>query len=184
MGTTKQLLPFLDKPAIFHCLEPFWKAGFSRPVVVLSPEGAEISRVLGDFPVTIAWNDESDCEMADSVRTGLKAASASCSAFIICPADYLLVSSSTVAGLTEGHEADPGSIIIPVFKGKRGHPVLFPRFMLEELDSGLTLRDIISNHSDKVFHYPVEDEGILFDMDTPSDYEALCRKASFRKGRP
>ncbi len=175
MGTTKQLLPLLDRPAILHCLESFWKAGFDRPVVVLSPEGSEVARVLTGCPVTIAWNEVVECEMIDSVRTGLKSVSASWSALIICPADYPLVSPSTVAGLAERHEAEPGSIVIPVYNGRRGHPVLFPRPLLEALGPEMTLRDIVHNHPDKVIHYPVENRGIIFDMDTPADYDAIRR---------
>lgn len=183
MGANKQLLPLLGRPAILHCLESLWQAGFSRPVVVLSPEGTEIAEVLADRSVTIAWNEDPVCEMADSVRTGLKSTPSTCSALLIYPADYPLVSSSTIADLAQRYESEPERIIIPVYKGSRGHPVLFPRFMLEELDSGLTLRDVIHNHPADVVHCPVEDEAILLDMDTPADYDLMCFKAAAGTGR-
>lgn len=183
MGANKQLLPLLGRPAILHCLEALWQAGFIRPVVVLSPEGTEIAGVLADRSVTIAWNEDPVCEMADSVRTGLKSTPSTCSALLIYPADYPLVSSSTIADLGQRYESEPEKIIIPTYQGSRGHPVLFPRFMLEELDSGLTLRDVIHNHPADLLHCPVEDEAILLDMDTPADYDLMCFKAAAGIGR-
>lgn len=177
MGTSKQLLPLQGKPVILHCLDAFRRAGFGSPVVVLSPDGEEIAGILAGSSSTIAWNEELDCEMADSVRNGFASSSPSCSGFIICPADYPLLNPATISGLAELHAAVPGKIVIPVCRGRRGHPALFPRGLLEELHPQHTLRDLVRCHPEQVMTFPVDDEGILYDMDTPADYDFLCRKA-------
>ena len=63
--------------------------------------------------------------------------------------------------------------MIPVFKGRRGHPTLFARAMFDELldapaDEGA--RHVVQSHEDKVFEVDVPEPAILARIDTPEDY--------------
>ena len=64
----------------------------------------------------------------------------------------------------------------PTFQDRRGHPTLFPKALLAEIYQGFNLREIIGRHPDKVTLLPVEDEGVVLDMDTPEDYREICRR--------
>ena len=72
-------------------------------------------------------------------------------------------------------EGDRG-IVIPISGGKRGHPVLvnLSRYRDEILrlsgDEGL--KPVMRGHPHDTLEVPVDDEGILRDLDTPEDYRA------------
>lgn len=172
MGSCKQLLPLAGKTVIARCLETLLGGGIAEVVVVVGPEGEEVARVARGYPVRVVCNPESDGDMASSVRTGRDCLSPTASAAVIALCDYPLISETTVACLIDGHQRDAGRIIIPCHQGRRGHPPLFPRRVLDGLAPPLTLRDLLRAHADLVLQREVPDGGILIDMDTPEDY---CR---------
>lgn len=179
MGRTKQLLPLSGRPLIVHCLDTIHAAGIKDIVVVLGCNGDEISGVLRDMPVRIVFNSLPGSEMADSARKGLSAADPSSTGIIIYPSDCPLVKPETISALANEHDRSPHRIIIPVHNGKRGHPALFPREMINELSGGITLRDVINRKPDRTLFVPVPDRGILVDVDTEEDYrELVSRKES------
>ncbi|MGD1075052.1 MAG: nucleotidyltransferase family protein [Thermodesulfovibrionales bacterium] len=173
MGRVKQLLPVGDKPAIRRCLDSILSSGITDSIVVLGAHGAQIADVIRGLPVTITLNQEAESEMAESVRLGLNAIDPSSSGVFICLADHPLVSAETFKRLIEGHAEDQDKIIVPLYNGRAGHPTLFPRHVLEELYTGLNLRDILKRDPDRVKYIHVIDEGVILDMDTAKDYEKI-----------
>jgi molybdenum cofactor cytidylyltransferase len=93
---------------------------------------------------------------------------------IVALCDYPLVSASTIASLASAHEEFPGSILIPFYNLRRGHPLLFPRAVLDELSGGLILRDLVRQDPQRIASIQVDDPGVLIDMDTPEDYQRIC----------
>lgn len=173
MGSCKQLLPLNGKPVIVHCLEAMITASISDIIVVINSAGDAVIEATAGFPVTIARNENPESDMAESVRVGLGKIAAASTGVIVALTDHPLVSSKTYSLLVERHRTEPESVIIPVYEGKKGHPTLFPRAILEELKKPLTLRDIIRKHSDKVCELQVPDIGVALDMDTWEDYERV-----------
>jgi len=70
-----------------------------------------------------------------------------------------------------------GNIVVPRFGDRNGHPLLLSSSFIPELiempDSSI-LKDYIKEREITLF--PVEDEGILLDIDTLSDYYELLEK--------
>jgi len=176
MGAVKQLLPVDNRPAVTRCVENIIKAGVDNIVVVVNPAGNEIVGVMQEFPVTIAVNDLPESDMAESVRVGLGAVDGSSTGIFICLSDHPLVVTATLNAMGREHNVSPDAIIIPMFQGRRGHPTLFPRFILEELRIHSTLRDVINSHKDKILFFNVADEGVVMDMDTPEEYQKILER--------
>jgi hypothetical protein len=67
-------------------------------------------------------------------------------------------------------------IVIPTYKGFRGNPVLLDRSVFSEvmaLTGDIGCRAIFGNHLEGIAKVPVEDIGILLDMDSKDDFELL-----------
>ncbi len=173
MGRTKQLLLLDNKPVIGHCIDALFAADVGNVVVVVSTADNGITTTLSGLPVTIAVNTSAGSDMAESVRTGVRALDHSPSAVLVCLSDHPLVSPQSIIALMDMHDRFPDKIIIPCYQGRRGHPGLFPRTVLDEIFSGITLRDIVRKESRRVLELPGLDEGVLFDMDRRDDYERL-----------
>ncbi len=173
MGHCKQLLPLAGQPTIVRCIQTLVAAGITDIVVVTGANRDAIAAAIGHLPVRIVVNPDPDGDMASSIITGLEAVPACCRGVMICLADQPLVSAESCRRLLEQHGAAPGQIAIPFFEGKRGHPLVLPLSMAAELETGVTLRDIISRHQDRVQLVEVSDRGVLLDMDTPEDYRLM-----------
>jgi molybdenum cofactor cytidylyltransferase len=66
------------------------------------------------------------------------------------------------------------SILVPLHKHKRGHPILFSSHYSDEIltqYSDVGLRGLLHSHSDDVFELDVTTSSVLFDMDYPEDYQ-------------
>jgi molybdenum cofactor cytidylyltransferase len=71
--------------------------------------------------------------------------------------------------------------MIPQFKGKKGHPLLLSAQMRDRIlrtEAGKTLRDVLAEVPTVVV--PVNEEGILHDIDTPTDYRSFRPPADAR----
>jgi molybdenum cofactor cytidylyltransferase len=180
MGCPKQLLALGHKPVIRHCLDNIIAAGIQHIVVVLGAESNGTVAALRDLSVTIVVNKKTGSEMAESVRTGLRALKSPSSGVLICLGDHPLASAETMRKVTLAHRESPDNIIIPAYNRRRGHPSLFPGALLDEIFSGGTLRNIIDRHSRKVRIIEVPDEGVILDMDTREDYENIVKRSGFR----
>jgi molybdenum cofactor cytidylyltransferase len=178
MGCIKQLLPLGGKPFIHHCLATLTASGIEDTVVVLGgPKGAEIEKALHGFDVRVVFNPRGgESEMADSIRVGVRAISKSSSAALICLSDHPLVAPETITSLVHTHSKCPDKILIPAFEGKGGHPTLFPVTILEELHSGMNLKQIVRADPSRVFSIPFSDEGVIIDIDDMEDYRRACTK--------
>jgi molybdenum cofactor cytidylyltransferase len=64
-------------------------------------------------------------------------------------------------------------IVVPTYKGRRGHPVIFSRRLFGELlaaplDRGA--KSVVRAHAAEALEIETDDEGITLDIDTPEDY--------------
>jgi molybdenum cofactor cytidylyltransferase len=72
--------------------------------------------------------------------------------------------------------AAPNRIVVPVFEGRRGHPVLFASNILEEilaLAASQGANIVVRKDPSRVFQVSVNSPGILLDIDTPKDFHKL-----------
>jgi CTP:molybdopterin cytidylyltransferase MocA len=173
MGRLKQLLPIPDRPAVVRCVETILAAGIAEVILVAGSHAEEITLAVEDFPVTIVYNEDQGSDMAGSVRVGLSRLSIDAERVFVCLCDHPLVSPATLSAMCMHDPGWSDALIIPCHKGHKGHPTLFPRFMLEEVRTHATLRDIIRRHFDKVSLLETDDEGTVLEMDTWEDYQRI-----------
>lgn len=174
MGRCKQLLPLGESRVIDHCLNALVAGGAAVIVVVVSETGQAVAGALRNYAVKIAVNHLPGGDMSSSVRAGRDSLFMAASGVIVHLCDYPLVAASTIQRLISAHQSIPDSIIIPCHGTRRGHPLLFPRAVLDELGTGLILRDLVQRDPDRISSVAVEDPGVLLDMDTPEDYQRIC----------
>jgi hypothetical protein len=79
--------------------------------------------------------------------------------------------------ISEYRERKP-QIAIPVYRGFRGNPVLLDRSVFSEimgLKGDVGCRAIFGGHSENILKVPVDDVGVLLDIDTRKDFEKVER---------
>jgi molybdenum cofactor cytidylyltransferase len=118
--------------------------------------------------------------MLSSILAGLRAVNDSCSknqncGILMALVDHPLVRTETYQTILDEAENNPGCIIIPICRGRKGHPVFFPQEIFEDLmncppDEGA--RWAIRKNSDRIRLIEVNDDGIYADIDTPEIYSS------------
>jgi molybdenum cofactor cytidylyltransferase len=94
--------------------------------------------------------------------------------WLIALADMPRLAASTLSRLAEHLQAD--AIVAPSFDGMRGHPVGFGQAYYAELialSGDVGAKPLLQRHADRVRLLPVNDAGVLLDVDTPADLQAL-----------
>jgi len=178
MGQLKQLLSLGSKTVIRHCLDTILYSGIRDIVIVVGDGGDGIVNAVQGYPVKVARNLDPESEMAESVRIGLHAVDAVSSGILVCLSDYPLVKQETLETLILRHYEEPERIIVPMFGRRKGHPTLFPRHVIDEIGTGLILREIVHRAPERIREVGVLDEGVVLDMDTIPEYRRIKEKFS------
>ena len=174
----KLLLPLRRKTVLELVLGALLGAKDVGEVIVVTGEDrAAVEEVLTGLAVRSVFNPDFEAGMAGSISTGVAAASATASGYLICPGDLPLLTPAIVQTLCREFAAAPeGTIIAPVFRGRRGHPVIFSRTYRETLlalqgDRGA--RPVIQANIKHLLEVSLNTDAILRDVDTPEDYRNL-----------
>jgi molybdenum cofactor cytidylyltransferase len=173
MGRMKLLLDVHGKPMLGQVVESALASALDQVIVVL---GGEYERILDsvDFKVaTVVFNPDFWKGQSTSLRAGIEAAGENCDAALFLLGDMPLVDSGVIDGVLQKYKATGASIVIPIFAGRRGNPVLLARSlfpMVLALEGDIGARAILAAHEDLVETVDVAHDGILADVDTWEDY--------------
>ena len=173
MGTDKALLPYDDTTFVEHLLG-FFLARVSPVVVVLGYNAARIAAAVAPRPgLQVVVNQDYALGQLSSLQTGLRALPADAPAVLVTLVDHPAVRESTLDAILARASAP---LAVPRHQGRRGHPVLFSRRLIEELlalPPTASAKQVVHAHRDETILVEVDDPGILRDIDTPEDYREL-----------
>ncbi|MDQ2975045.1 MAG: nucleotidyltransferase family protein [Acidobacteriota bacterium] len=177
MGAFKPLLPFGSQTVIGSCIKLLRDGGVETVVVVLGhdPRADDLKQHLKDSRVSFAVNPDATSEMSASIACGVRELTDSAKAVVITPADHPAVPAEVVERLIS--EWRQGArLVMPIWKGHGGHPVLIDlgfRRELLSLDPNRGLKALFDVHRDDLRRVDVDSNYIARDMDTWDDYAAL-----------
>lgn len=140
-------------------------------ITVTGHASGQISSALKDIQHTLIENSDFENGMGSSLACGIKALPDDTHFCMICLGDMPFIQPATYAQLKKAAQtSEPGSIIIPTFHGKRGHPVVWHnQFFAElgQLSGDIGGKAVLEANRDRIIEIAVEDPGILIDLDTP-----------------
>lgn len=171
MGRLKQIMPVAGVPMVRHIAEAFLSAGM-QVVVVLGHRDAEIKQVLEGLPCGYVVNSRPEEGMFSSVQCGCAVVEPG-SGCLVMPGDCPGVRPTTIQCIRQNLHKHPNQVIIPTFRGRRGHPVGVPTHIVDRIRTlppdTPGLRTLWHNRPEMVRHVNVDDEAILRDLDRPED---------------
>ena len=180
MGSHKALLRYRGRTFLETILEKLRVVGIHR-CLALGENSDVISENLALSGVTIVTNREPEIGPIGSIRAAIRALeNQSVEGLMIWPVDLPHVSTSTVRAVVERfHQNDLPEIVVPTFKSKRGHPVIFRRTVFSELlscpnDQGA--RAVVRSNPSRVQRVEVEDPAVIDQINTPEEYRALISR--------
>jgi molybdenum cofactor cytidylyltransferase len=145
--------------------------------VVVGWQKEKLEPLVNRYKVNIVENPLYDQGMFTSVQAGVQAVvQGNYQKIFVHPVDIPLVRPSTLRAILEGSRQQPGKIIYPVFKQKRGHPVLIPTVFAAGIatwhgEGGL--KSYLARFNGDAVELPVADRFIHCDLDSPGDYQSM-----------
>jgi molybdenum cofactor cytidylyltransferase len=176
MGAVKQLLRLDDRPLLQRVLDNVRASQATEIILVLGFSAEAIQREIDAPNVRVVINDSYQQGMGTSLRAGLSAVDRLAAAAIIVLADQPFVRPATLDRLIAEHHRSGAQIVIPTYRGFRGNPVLLDRSVFPEmmaLNGDIGCRAIFGDHLEEIVKVPVDDVGILLDIDRQGDFEAF-----------
>ncbi|MEE2668876.1 MAG: nucleotidyltransferase family protein [Gemmatimonadota bacterium] len=173
MGTPKAMLDAGGR-TFLECVIISLRRGGCRRVLVSLPstKGPVAAKARGAGAIVV----ENPCPEEGpigSLRAALRVVRLDVEGVAFCPVDHPLIQVETVRALVTEFTDNDGPLVVPTFRGKRGHPVLFRRNLFDELlntELPEGARTVVHNHLHAIAEVPVEDNGIVTDIDDLSDY--------------
>ena len=171
MGRPKALLPYREATFLEHLLQVTRHPRVGLTRVVLGA-GAEVIRTVAKLDAsTVVLNPDWEQGQLSSTCAGIRSlAGIQTDGILLCPVDHPLVSANLISDLIGRFYGDEKSIVLPTYKGRRGHPVIFSNKLYGELlaapaDKGA--RAVVWAHSADLLEVPTEEEGIVLNLNDP-----------------
>ena len=174
-GSGKTLTRYKAKALVRHVVDAVSVREVSDVLVVAPAPGTGFADALAGSRARVVINARSDAGMSRSLQAGLDALDAATEAVIIALADQPTIAPSVVDSLILEWQTVKADIVAPLYRGERGHPVLFSASVVPELklltgDRGA--REVVERDPGRVRLVPV-DSDMPRDVDTREDLAAL-----------
>ena len=167
----KLLAPVEGTPMILRTVRAVLAARARPVVVVTGHEAGTVADLLAGLPVSIREAPNYAAGLSASLKVGISAIPDDCDGVLICLGDMPWVKAATLDRLADAFDPAGGwAAAVPVHGGEWGNPVLLGRTlfaMIATLTGDRGARALLASARDRVLEIPVDDPGVLRDVDQP-----------------
>jgi molybdenum cofactor cytidylyltransferase len=138
--------------------------------VVLGADAQAISEGVELPADELVINENWEAGQLSSIQAAVRSLPAGTDGMLLCLIDHPLISRQLVGALVERFYESGKSIVLPVYKGRRGHPVIFASRLYEELLSApleTGARAVVWAHSEEVCEMETSEEGCISNLNNP-----------------
>jgi molybdenum cofactor cytidylyltransferase len=171
-GSQKLLHPLADGRALAAHAAERLIAGVGNALAVIRPGSETLRRILEELGCEVVVAERASEGMGVSLATAI-AATAECEGWVVALGDMPRILPGTHRAVADALR-NGALVAAPVLEssGERGHPVGFSsrlRASLVAIQGDLGARNILMDHARDITKVPVNDAGILADIDRPGD---------------
>jgi len=173
----KLLLPWGSITLLEHALGVVMASRVGQVITVTGHEAETVLPFIEHKGVTLIENHRWSTGLTSSIQTGLRAVRPNATGFLIFFGDLPLVRTEDIDRIITTFEMARSQsarcIVVPAFKGRRGHPVLFSSAFREDMmncEFADGCRSIMAANATDVREAPMPDDRTLRDVDTPESY--------------
>jgi molybdenum cofactor cytidylyltransferase len=179
MGSPKALLPFQGRPFLEHLLDVTTRPEIGVRRVVLGAQAEPIAKAISLKADEIVINQEWEKGQLSSIQAALRSLPAGTDGILLCLIDHPLISGALVEELIEQFYKTKKPIVLPVYEGRRGHPVIFSASLYDELlraplETGA--RAVVWAHAAEVEEVSTNEEGCVLNLNDPETMNRAIQK--------
>jgi molybdenum cofactor cytidylyltransferase len=180
MGTPKALISYRGHTFLQHLIEVTKHPRIGIRRIVLGAGSEAIREKLGLDPASVVINENWQQGQLSSIQAAVRSLSpAQTEGLMLCPVDHPLVSAELVARLIAEFDSSGKLIVLPTFRGKRGHPLIFRAALYQEIlaaSSNVGARQVVWNHPSDLLEVPTEEEGVVLNLNNPDSLKSALEK--------
>jgi molybdenum cofactor cytidylyltransferase len=170
MGSPKALLAYQGRPFLEHLLEVTAHRQIGVRRVVLGAHAEPIAKAIDLKPDEIVINEDWEKGQLTSIQAALRSLPPGTDGILLFLIDHPLISADLVQELIERFYKSRKPIVLPLYQGRRGHPVIFSAAVYEELlhaplETGA--RAVVWAHSGEVEEMRTSEEGCVLNLNDP-----------------
>ena len=178
MGSPKALLPYQGRPFLEHLLEVTSHRNIGVRRVVLGAHAEPIAKAIQLKADEIVINEDWEKGQLSSIQAALRSLPPGTDGILLCLIDHPLISSLLVQDLIEQFYSAKKPIVLPVYEGQRGHPVIFSASLYDELlraplETGA--RAIVWAHKSDVEEVQTNEQGCVLNLNDPETMNKAIR---------
>lgn len=176
-GESKLLAPVWGEHMICSIIKTVAQLEFDQITVVYSLEEVRQAIEMTEGikgRCRLIYNPKPQEGLSGSIRLGLSHTHAEGTMFLM--GDQPLIDYDTLDALMKAFSQHPDRIIVPLYDGNRGNPVIFGWEWTKELKAltgDLGGRVLMKAHPEKVLEIPIVNSSIGKDIDTKDDYRSI-----------
>jgi CTP:molybdopterin cytidylyltransferase MocA len=181
MGSPKALLTYNDRTFVDHLLEVTHHPKIGVQKIVLGAGAEQIRARLNLDPTIVVINSDWEKGQLSSIQAAIRMLDGTpVDGILLCLVDHPLITSALVNEIVEAFYLGGKSVVLPVFQGQRGHPVIFAKTLFDELlaapiEKGA--RAVVWNHPDDVEEVPTEEQGAVLNLNDPEAFKSATGNA-------
>ncbi|RMF94584.1 MAG: nucleotidyltransferase family protein [Candidatus Schekmanbacteria bacterium] len=179
MGRSKLLLPLKDKKVIDYVLFNLLNSNTTKIVVVARKNDKEfLKHIPNHKKIEIVFNNLENADMFSSVVCGTQFLKKDTLPLMIFLGEHPLIDSKTINILIDAFLNSEKRIVMPVYEGIKGHPLILDNSLKNEILSPKIrcLKDIIKKHQNEILEVDVDCRGVVIDLDTEEDYKKMLEE--------
>ncbi len=195
MGSPKALLPYQGRPFLEHLLDVTRHPKITARRVVLGVHAEPIAKAVHLAADEVVINADWQKGQLSSIQAALKSLPADFEGMLLCLVDHPLISANLVGDLIDTFYSSNASanlvgdlidtfyssnapIVLPVFEGRRGHPVIFSAKLFSELQAApldVGARAVVWAHRSEICQFPTNEEGCVLNLNDPETFARVTR---------
>jgi len=179
MGAPKALVPYRGTTFVEHLLEitRHTRVGVTR--IVVGAHAAEIREKLFAHAMDIIVNSDWARGQLSSIQAAIRSLpEGATEGMILCPVDHPIISAELVAKLIAEFDLSGKAIVLPTYRGRRGHPAIFRANLYPELLAAspeVGARQVVWAHADEISEVSTEEEGVMLNINDSATLERALR---------
>ncbi len=182
MGRPKLSLPLGGQTVLGQVVAALRQGGVDAVLAVVGPHDPGLAALAEAAGACVLRLPEATADMRATVERGLRLLEERFhprpdDAWLLAPADHPALDADVVRRLWAAYAARPSqSIMVPVHDGRRGHPTLIAWRHVSGIRAhpgGKGIDDYLRSRPEQILEVPAPSAAVLWDLDTPEDYERL-----------
>ena len=183
MENENKLLKKIDGISILqYSIKNILGSTIDELIIVLGHEKEIVEKTIEkNKKIKLIYNENYKNGIFTSIKTGLKSISKKTEAFFLCFGDMPNVNQNIYNKIIKSRDKYNKKlksnlrkeIIMPSYENKQGNPILFSKFMKNEImkiKNDDEIKKIIELNKEKILNVPIKSDGVILDFDTQNDF--------------